>query len=181
MDIIENGIGAGATRIKIEITESVKKNLLTITVSDNGKGISKDLLEKVMDPFFTTRTTRRVGLGLSLFHQASKQCNGKFHIRSKEHEGTEVFASFQLDHIDRVPLGDMAASITSLVMGNENVDFEYIHMMDGQSFHINTRQIREELGHVPINHPKVIRYIGNTIRESLEEIRQTQKNEVPQV
>jgi len=175
MDIVENGIAAGADLILVKITEDKGQNLLSITIIDNGKGISQDMLEKVMDPFYTTRTTRRVGLGLSLFCQASKQCDGEFHIQSKEGKGTQVSASFKMDHIDRVPLGNMAASITSLIMGNTGVDFEYIHEKDGRSFHFDTRRIREELDGVPLNHPNVIRYMGRTIRESLGELREGQE------
>jgi anti-sigma regulatory factor (Ser/Thr protein kinase) len=175
MDIIENGIAAGANRIGLKIIEDKEHNLLTITIADNGKGISQEMLEKVMDPFFTTRTTRRVGLGLSLFRQASKQCAGEFHIQSAEGKGTEVSASFRMDHIDLVPLGDMAASMTCLIMGNADVDFEYTHEANGRSFHLDTGRIRDELEGVPFNHPNVIRYIERMIRESLEELKQDQE------
>ena len=170
IDVIENGITAGADLITLKISEDRKNNLLTIVITDNGSGIHENILEAVMDPFFTTKTTRRVGLGLSLFREASKRCNGEFKIRSREGEGTKISASFQLDHIDMVPVGDMARSLSCLIMGNPEVDFLYFHEVDGQSFNIDTRHIREELDGVPLNNIEVINYIDKTISESLEKI-----------
>ncbi len=171
MDVIENGINAGATLITLIVSEDHKKNQLRITITDNGSGIPEGLLEKVLDPFYTTRTTRRVGLGLSLFREASRRCDGEFHVDSKDGIGTEVFASFRLDHIDMAPLGDMAGSLSCLIMGNSEVDFIYRHEVDGKSFEIDTRSIREELEGVPMNNPKVISSLTNTITESLRELK----------
>jgi anti-sigma regulatory factor (Ser/Thr protein kinase) len=163
IDLAENGIAAGADLITIELSEMKSENLLSITVADNGRGIPRDMMEKVVDPFFTTRTTRRVGLGLSLFKESAARCDGEFHIRSEEGRGTEVFASFKLDHIDLAPMGDMAGSITCLIMGNPGVDFLYVHEIDGEKFSLDTREIRRELDGVPITNPEVIKYIKNEI------------------
>ena len=166
IDIAENGIAAGADLIKIKISESGLKNLLEITVSDNGKGIPPELINRVTDPFFTTRTTRRVGLGLSLFKEAAKRCSGEFNITSREGKGAEVSASFALDHIDLAPIGDLAGSIMCLIMGNPGVDFVYTHEYNRRSFTIDTRDLRKELDGVPINRPEVLRYIEDVIKES---------------
>lgn len=171
MDVIENGIAAGASLITLKISEEHKENLLRITIIDDGRGIPEELMDKVTDPFYTTRTTRRVGLGLSLFREASRRCNGEFHVESKVGKGTEVEATFQLDHIDMAPLGDMAGTITCLIMGNPEVDFIYRHIVDDRSFEIDTRLIREELEEVPLNSPEVIRYLSDTIGQSLREVR----------
>jgi hypothetical protein len=171
MDIAENGIAAGADLITLKITESPIKNLLEVAVSDNGRGISPGLIKKVTDPFFTTRTTRRVGLGLSLFKEAAERCGGEFHIRSEEGKGTEVFASFMLDHIDLAPIGDMAGSFTCLVMGNPGIDFIYCHEINGKSFELDTRDFRKEPDGLPVNHPDVLKYIADTINVSLKELR----------
>jgi hypothetical protein len=170
MDIIENGLAAGATLIGLSVLEDRKGNWLQITITDNGRGISEEMLEGVMDPFITSRTTRRVGLGLSLFREASRRCDGEFNIESKEGEGTEVFASFRLNHIDLAPLGDMAGSLTALIMGNSHVDFVYTHQVDDNMFQLDTRQIKEELDGVPLDHPEVITYLASTIRESLADL-----------
>jgi anti-sigma regulatory factor (Ser/Thr protein kinase) len=171
MDIVENGIGAGAKLIDISVTEDRKHNRLEIVIRDNGRGIPENLMEKVMDPFYTTRTTRRVGLGLSLFREASRRCDGEFAVKSKEGEGTEISASFRLDHIDLAPLGDMAGSLTSLILGNPNVDFVYTHSVGDKEFQLDTRKIKEELEGVEIIHPEVIRFIGDLVRQSLADIR----------
>lgn len=118
IDISENGIAADADLIKIKISESRINNLLEITISDNGTGIATELINRVTDPFFTTRRTRRIGLGLSLLKEAAGRCSGEFIINSREGKGTEVSASFVLDHIDLAPMGDLAGSITCLIMGN---------------------------------------------------------------
>lgn len=171
MDIAENGVAAGADLITLRITESTIKNLLEITVRDNGRGISTDVIKKVTDPFFTTKKARRIGLGLSLFKEAAERCGGGFHIRSIEGKGTEVSASFMLDHIDLAPMGDMGGSFTCLIMGNPGIDFIYSHELDGKSFTIDTRTIRKELDGVPVNHPEVLKYIGDVINMSLKELR----------
>jgi hypothetical protein len=170
MDIIENGLTAGASLITLSISEDRVENWLRITISDNGCGMSEEKLQKVLDPFFTTRTTRRVGLGLSLFREASKRCDGEFRIASKEGEGTHVSASFRLNHIDLAPLGDICGSITTLIMGNSDVDFIYRHEVDGKAFEIDTREVRAELDGVPIGHPEVIKYLNRLMRESLDDI-----------
>lgn len=171
MDIVENGLGAGATLVEIGVAESRKKNLVEISIRDNGRGIPAEMLTVVTDPFFTTRTTRRVGLGLSLFKEAAKRCNGEFRIRSEEGKGTEVRATFELDHIDRAPMGDIAGSLTTLIMGSPGVDFLYTHKVDGRTFALDTREVKRELEDVAINRPEVIQYIAESIREGLEEMR----------
>jgi hypothetical protein len=167
IDIAENGIAAGADLITIKLCERKKENLLEVSVSDNGRGIPKDLLKKVVDPFFTTKTTRRIGLGLSLFKEAAARCDGEFCINSEEGKGTEVFASFKLDHIDLAPMGDIAGSISCLIMGNPDLDFLYIHEVDGKGFNLDTREIKKEIDGVPINDPDVIKFIKDTVNDSL--------------
>jgi hypothetical protein len=171
MDIIENSMGAGASLVTLSINEDRRQNWLYVRISDNGRGIPEDLVQKVMDPFFTTRTTRRVGLGLSLFRETCKRCDGEFFLSSKEGVGTEVRASFRMRHIDLPPLGDMAKSLVALIVGNPEVDIEYIHEVNGQMFQLDTRRVKEELEGLPIVHPEVIRYLGDTIRESLSDMK----------
>jgi hypothetical protein len=171
MDIAENGIAAGATLIEILVVEDNKGNQLLMTVKDNGRGIPPDLQAKVIDPFYTTRTTRRVGLGLSLLREAAKSCDGDFQLSSREGEGTEISASFRLDHIDLAPLGDMASSMVSLIMGNSDIDFVYTHDVDGKVFQVDTRKLKEELDGLPLIHPEVVRYLSSSMKESLAELR----------
>ena len=171
MDIIENSLDAEASLITLSIAEDAKEKVLRISIKDNGRGIPDSMLELITDPFVTTRTTRRVGLGLSLFKESAKRCDGEFDIRSKQGKGTVVRASFRTDHIDTPPLGDMAGSLTSLIMTHPEVDFVYTHEADGNRFEMDTRQIKRELDDVPIYHPEVMTHIARTIRESLEELK----------
>jgi len=169
LDIAENGINAGADLIRLSVREDQENNWLRISISDNGYGIPEEMLKQVLDPFYTTRTTRRVGLGLSLFRETSRRCAGEFDIISGEGKGTQVDASFRLDHIDLPPMGDLAGTITTLIMGNPGVDFVYTHERRGDAFHLDTREIARELDGVEISHPQVIRYIAESIRESLND------------
>lgn len=170
LDVMENSVAANADCIGLHIKEDRKNNILNITIKDNGNGIPDDLIERVTDPFYTTRTTRRIGLGLSLFREASRRCGGEFHIDSKEGEGATVTASFRMDHIDRAPMGDIAGSISCMIMGNSEIEFYYCHEIDGKSFQIDTREIRKDLEGTPINNPVVINRITEIIRNFLEEL-----------
>jgi anti-sigma regulatory factor (Ser/Thr protein kinase) len=170
MDLVENGLNAGATLIEIAINEERTANRLAIIIRDNGHGIPENLVNAVLSPFFTTRTTRRVGLGLSLFREASHRCEGSFELKSAEGKGTEVSATFRLDHIDLAPLGDMGSTMSCLVMGNPGVDFLYRHHVDDRAFELDTRKVKSELEGVDINEPEVVQYIGAWINESLSEL-----------
>lgn len=171
IDIVENSLAAGASFIMITVTEDLKGNILTITINDNGRGITPEKMKKVLDPFFTTRTTRRVGLGLSLFRETSRRCEGEFTIASKESQGTEVSATFRLDHIDVPPMGNLGAGLIGLIMGYPDVDFYFKHTVDGNHFELDTRIIRKELEEVPLNNPEVYKYLKSIIGAYEQEIR----------
>lgn len=164
MDIAENGLDAGAGLIKIFIREDSGANLLEIKIADNGRGIPEDLVSRVDDPFFTTRKARPVGLGMGLLKEASRRCEGEFHVRSRVGEGTEVTAAFKLDHIDLPPRGDLGGALTALIAGNSEADFVYVHRVNGDSIELDTREMRRELGDIPISNPEVLRQISQSIR-----------------
>ncbi|MBW1773341.1 MAG: ATP-binding protein [Deltaproteobacteria bacterium] len=169
LDIVENATKAGATLIEIAILEDINKDLLQITIKDNGRGMDAEMLEGATDPFVTTRTTRRVGLGLPLLEQAAKETGGNLLITSDPGKGTKVVATFQESHIDRRPVGDMGATLTILIMGNPDLDFIYFSNLDGQEIEVDTRSIRGELnGSVSINDPAVIRLIKNLFKNNME-------------
>lgn len=171
MDLAENGIAAKASKIVVVVNEAVTANYISITISDNGTGVSPGMLAKMLDPFVTSRTTRRVGMGLSLFKAASERCGGIFKVDSEEGKGTEVSASFEYNHIDRMPLGDMATSIIVLLAGYPEIDIDYTHMYDDMKFEFETSEIKKELGGVPINEPAVLQHLKSAIKEELNEIR----------
>ncbi len=170
LDIAENGITAGASCIHVTVKEQRDTNRIMISVRDNGSGIPKEMIETVTDPFVTSRTTRRVGLGLSLFAAAAKRCDGDFAIDSGPEKGTAVTATFTFDHIDRAPVGDMAATITTLIAGNTDIDFVYIHQINENDFSLDTREIKRELDSVPLNEPAVIHHLTELIRKELGEL-----------
>jgi signal transduction histidine kinase len=140
LDIAENSITASAKRIEIRIEEDQAKDLLTIEIKDDGKGMDEQVLKKVLDPFFTTRTTRRVGLGLSLLAQAARETDGNLELDSRNGEGTTVRASFRLSHPDRKPMGDILETIRTLVIGHPEIDFMYEHKKNDSIYHFDTRE-----------------------------------------
>lgn len=170
LDVAENGITAGADLIRIAVEEDTKADKLTITIEDNGRGMDPEFLAKVLDPFVTTRTTRKVGLGLSLFRQSAQDAGGDLQIVSTPGRGTKVIASMSHRHIDRKPMGDMAETVTTLIQGNPQVDVVYVHRKDGREFTLDTRELRSELEEIAMNNPEVIGLIQENLRSSLQEI-----------
>jgi hypothetical protein len=141
LDIVENSIKAKASMIEIIIDEDIEDDLVTVEIKDNGQGIEKAAIKKVFDPFFTTRTTRRVGLGLPLLRQAAIESGGDIKIESKVGKGTRVKATFIYSHIDRKPLGNMEATLATLITGNREVEFLYKHKKDKLGYCFNTKNI----------------------------------------
>jgi signal transduction histidine kinase len=144
LDIVENSIAAMAKRIEIRIDEDRAKDLVTIEIRDDGKGMDEQTLKKALDPFFTTRTTRRVGLGLSLLAQAARDSEGTFDLSSSPGEGTTVNATFRLSHPDCKPMGDIGQTIRVLVMSHPEIDFLYEHKTDNSTYRFDTREVRKE-------------------------------------
>ncbi len=169
LDIVENSVRAGASKVHIAVNENIQEDKLTIEIGDNGEGMSRNILEKATDPFFTSKKVRKVGLGLTLLKQAAEMANGKFSIESNEGKGTIVRASFQYSHIDRQPLGDVGKTIETLVIGNPSVNFLYEHRKDGKLSIFDTEEIREKLQDIPISSSQGIRIL----REGLKKKRNT--------
>jgi signal transduction histidine kinase len=140
LDIAENSITASAKMIGIRIIEDHAKDLLTIEIEDDGKGMDEQSLQKAIDPFFTTRTTRKVGLGLSLLAQATRESDGKIELSSEPGKGTTVKAVFRLSHLDRKPIGDINETIRTLVAGHPEIDFIYEHQKDNSTYRFDTRE-----------------------------------------
>lgn len=146
LDIVENSIEAKASRVEIKVIEDMRKDLLTIEIKDNGQGMDEKTLKRVFDPFYTTRTARKVGLGLALFVQATRESGGDIEIKSKIGKGTRVKATFQYSHIDRKPLGDIEKTLTTLIAGNPEVDFVYEHQRGNQKFCLDTKEMKVKTG-----------------------------------
>lgn len=167
LDALENSVEAGATRLELLIKEDLKKDVLEIVIRDNGRGMSQEFVQRVLNPFITTRTTRHVGLGLPLFAAAARRCNGDLHIESELGIGTTVTAAFQHSHIDRAPLGDIVGTLMAIILSDRPVDIVYKHRVDRRSFDLDTAEVRHELGTVPLSHPAVREWLEITLREGV--------------
>jgi signal transduction histidine kinase len=141
LDIAENSISGSAKRIEIRINEDQEKDVLTIEIKDDGKGMDAQTRQKALDPFFTTRTTRRVGLGLPLLAQAARETEGTIQLDSKPGRGTTVKATFRYSHPDRKPMGDIHETIRTLVVGHPEIDFLYEHKKKDSVYRFDTREI----------------------------------------
>lgn len=168
LDITHNSIKSKADCITIIVTESEKADKITITVEDNGCGMDEDFVAKVTDPFVTTRTTRKVGLGIPLIRQHALDTDGDFNIESKVGVGTKIYASFKLMHLDRAPLGDLPSTVVSLVSAAPDVRFVYKHKTDSGEFTFDTDEIKGELGDISLAEPEILTWIGEYIKENLQ-------------
>jgi hypothetical protein len=167
LDIAENSIRAGATLVSIIINEDEKENLLSIEINDDGSGMSKEEIKKVFDPFYTTKTVRRIGLGVPLLYDAAQRAGGNLHLDSIKGKGTKLTATFQLDHLDRQPMGDIIGTLITLIAGNCDVDFLFRHKNNDRQFEMDTRDIRKEIDEIPLNHPEILKYIRGVLEDGL--------------
>jgi len=142
LDIAENSTRAEAKLVEILIVEDEEGDMLKVKIRDDGKGMRGEALRRVADPFYTTKSGRRVGLGLALLAQAAREAEGHFEVTSEPGTGTEIKAVFRYSHPDRKPLGDLAATVETLVAGNPGVDFVYEHRKGMEGTRFDTRKIR---------------------------------------
>lgn len=170
LDIAQNSLSAGAKRIEIAVEEDTLADRLTITVKDDGRGMTPEQVRQVRDPFYTTRTTRKVGMGVPLFRMAAEMAGGGLDIRSEPGRGTTVVADFVRSHIDRMPLGDMTGTMVTLIRFNPDRDFLYLRSFNGRRMSVDTRELREVLGDVPLDTPEVAQWIEEYIEEQTAEI-----------
>ena len=172
LDVAENSVKAGASLTQILLTE--EGNLLTLEIVDDGCGMSEDVVRSVVDPFYTTRTTRKVGMGIPLLKLACEQTGGTLSIESVTEEsdpvnhGTHVTATFHTDHIDFTPLGDVSSTVLTLIQGHPDRDFLFCHQKNGSSVELDTRELREVLEDVPLNCYDVMTWIKGNLEEQYE-------------
>ena len=171
LDITMNSVRAGADEISVELVE--EGDFLRFSVSDNGCGMTKEQLEKLSDPFFTTRKTRKVGLGIPFLKMLAEMTGGEVSISSvhesvsKDH-GTTTVATFGRNHIDFIPLGDLVETVKTLIQGYPNVDFTYRHKKETGEITLSCASLREILGDVPLNEPEILAWIGEYLAEQYE-------------
>jgi len=171
LDIVQNSIRAGASLIELIIEEAPSADVFAFTVKDNGCGMNEEMVKRVTDPFVTTRTTRKVGLGISLLKSLAEQTGGGINLESEVGVGTVIRADFSYSHIDRQPLGDISAVMVSLISMNPKLDFVYTHSFEKKQFVLDTRELRQVLGdEVSFSEISVATWIGEYINENLTEI-----------
>jgi hypothetical protein len=170
LDIVQNSLRAGASEVTIEIVESSPADLFTITVRDNGCGIPEKILDTVTDPFTTTRTTRRTGLGLPLLRHHAMLTGGDVRISSSDMKGTEVRAHFGNSHIDRQPLGDIAGVMIILISANPGIDFLYSHQTGSGKYVFSTAEIRRLLETDRIDDYSLLQDLKMMIQENINAI-----------
>jgi len=170
LDICENSIHADSKNLYLTIEEDVKNNLLVITIEDDGRGMSKEVLEKVTNPFYTTRTTRKVGLGIPLFKELCELCEGSFEITSTEGVGTKDVAKFKLDSIDLPPLGKLDETLYCLADNDQGVELTFQYKKGDKEFAFSTKEIKEVLDGIPLSEPSIVMWFKQMVQDGLNEI-----------
>lgn len=179
LDLAENSVSAGASAIEIAVNENVAADRLTVTVLDNGKGMDPEIARQLGDPFYTTRTTRKVGLGIPLFQAAAEACNGGLTVSSYPGKGSRVQADFQLSHIDRMPLGDLPGTALSLLIAHPEINWRFLYQLDPadgnqtQEFVFDDAPVKEILDGLPLCDPDVLAYLRQMLQDGFSAIRDT--------
>ncbi len=171
IDIIQNSLSAGASLIRVTVEESSVKDTLIIEIEDNGRGMTPEQVGRLSDPFFTSRTTRRVGMGIPLFKQSAQQSGGDLVVHSTPGVGTKLSASFVNSHLDRPPLGDVANSIILMVSANPEIDFFFRYIYNESEYIFDTVEVKEILEGLPLNDPSVIRMLTGMVDANISELR----------
>ncbi len=173
LDIAENSVSARADTICITVEENHTTDRLRMSVEDNGVGMSAEMAARVTDPFVTSRTTRKVGLGIPLLKEAAEACNGWLTIQSAPGKGTCVTVEFQLSHIDRMPLGNLAATVLTLVVGSPEVRWILTRTVDDQTFLFDDQPVKEAIDGLPLSDPAVLGYLRNVLEAGIAELNGT--------
>ncbi|MEG1554409.1 MAG: ATP-binding protein [Rikenellaceae bacterium] len=171
LDIMQNSISANASYISLVICEDIGADLLTIIIKDNGKGMTKEQVDKLADPFFTSRTTRKVGLGIPLFKQSAIQSGGSLDVESEVGVGTTVKAIFGYSNIDRPPLGNVANAFILMVSCNPNIRFELKYIYNGNEYIFDSFEVKDVLGDMPLSDAGVIKMLTEMIEENIKELK----------
>ena len=174
LDLVQNSVSAGATRVVVTIAWDTSADTLLISIEDDGKGMSPELLKRVESPFTTTRTTRKVGLGIPLFKQLAEMCGGELTLQSTVGKGTKTQATFTASHMDLPPMGDLKGTMETLIIANpERPDFCLVYRVDKEEFVFDTAVVREAVGGLPLGEPEIIGWIGQYIAEGIGGVEQT--------
>ena len=170
LDIVENAVSAKAKKIEISVVEEPVEDRLTIEIKDDGIGMDQEISQKAADPFYTTRSSRKVGLGLSFMAQAAQEAGGSLRIESTLGKGTNVTATFQYRHIDRKPLGSMVETMMTLLTGNPELEIVYTHKKEGKSYIFSSSLLNKHFKDRPLVDPEVIQWMKKHLQEGLKQI-----------
>lgn len=171
LDIAENSVSANARNIHIEVFEDYQNNRLYMSVTDDGRGMDAETVAKVADPFITSRTTRKVGLGIPLLKASAEACNGCLTIQSQLQKGTRVTATFEHGHIDRMPLGDIASTFITLLIGSPEVHWIFTYRVNQSEFVFDDQEMKATLDGVSMTEPAVLKFIRELISEGIKEVK----------
>ena len=170
LDIAQNSIRAKAALIEINITEKPSENEYLIDILDDGAGMDEPVRKQIEDPFYTSRKSRKVGLGIPLFKQNAELSGGSIYIISEKEKGTHISAIFGFNHIDRPILGDIAGTLLILIANENQTDIRYKHQTDEGVYVFDSREVKKILGEMPISSPTIRKYLLEMIHENLEQI-----------
>lgn len=170
LDIAENSVAAGAQNILIAVEENTQADLMRLVVKDDGQGMNAETVKQVLDPFFTSRTTRKVGLGLPLLKEAAEACDGSLKLTSKPGEGTVVEVEFKRSHIDRMPLGDLGSTFLNLLIAYPHVHWQFLYQLDNYRFVLDDEEIKRELEGISLTEPAILSYLRGYIETGLAEV-----------
>jgi len=170
MDIAENSVAAQAKTVHLDVEEETSADRLWMCVRDDGRGMDAEMVRRVVDPFVTSRTTRKVGLGIPLLKAAAEACNGFLEIQSQPGVGTELQVQFQRSHIDRMPLGDVAATMIALLVAHPEIHWIFRYKVDGAEFLFDDAPVKEVLGDMPLTEPDILAYLRETIESGVREV-----------
>ncbi len=175
LDLLMNSLEAGATKIVLTIKEDLKKDVISICVVDNGKGMDSKEIKRATNPFTTYRSTRRVGLGLSLIQGMAHQCNGSVLIKSLPNKGCKVLVKCQRSHWDLPPLGDLPGTISAFLCSDKLKRFIYKHSINNKNFTLDTKEISRRIKPVSIRHPKILQWVKLSISSWVDELKEVNK------
>jgi len=170
LDIAENSVAAKAQNITISVNEDHHADRLQMSVIDDGCGMDEATVARVIDPFFTSRTTRKVGLGLPFLKQAAESCNGNMQIISTPGKGTQVKVEFQYSHIDRMPLGDLAGTFLSLLIASPEINWDFNYIVDGKEFRFESLPVTQALQGISLTEPSILTYLRESIESGVAEV-----------
>jgi anti-sigma regulatory factor (Ser/Thr protein kinase) len=173
LDIAENSVSAKADTIWITVEEDLLADRLRMEVKDNGAGMDADMVARVTDPFVTSRTTRKVGLGIPLLKAAAEACDGGLTIKSEPGKGTCVAVTFQHSHIDRMPLGNLSSTILTLVIGSPEIRWIFHYTVDGKCFEFDNQPVMEVLEDIPLTDPAVLGYLRELLENGVASVHET--------